>query len=109
MAADIVCQNSILLLAIICSYIPQIHCIITKSSTWGIASNYILFNTLFTASQLTLILYLSGYGFPALECIGSNKLKGLDAYGAVLGLVQTSVLWLGSLSMFEIFRTLYTQ
>lgn len=102
-------KYSVLLLAIICSYIPQLHRIITKGSTWGIAPNYILFNTLFAASQLTLILYLSGYGFPVLECIGSNKLKGLNAYGAVLGLIQISVLWLGSLSLYDTFRTLCTR
>jgi hypothetical protein len=51
---------------------------------------------------LTTTLLLSSYGYPILECISSNKLKGLDAYGAVLGVIQTSVLWLGSLSLYEI-------
>jgi len=43
---------------------------------------------------------LSCFRFPVLECItkgrGSRRLIGLDAYGAVLGLLQVAVLCIGS-------------
>lgn len=86
---------------IIFSYVPQLHRIINRGSTFGIAPNYILFNALFTATQLSTILLLSCYHYPVLRCIGDNQLTGLDAYGAVLGLVQITALWLGSVLLYE--------
>ena len=81
---------------IILSYLPQIYKIVSHGSTYGIASNYVLFNYLFTATQFTTILLLSWSHYPVLECIQNRELEGLDSYGASLGLIQTTAQWLGS-------------
>lgn len=62
-----------------------------------------LFNYLFTATQFAMVLLYSSYHHPIVGCIADQKLRGLDAYGAVLGLVQITVLWLGSISLYEVF------
>jgi hypothetical protein len=49
-----------------------------------------------------MVLLYSSYHHPIVGCIADQKLRGLDAYGAVLGLVQITVLWLGSISLYEV-------
>jgi hypothetical protein len=59
-----------------------------------------MFNYLFTATQFALVLLYSSYGRPILGCIADQKLRGLDAYGAILGLIQMTVLWIGSIALY---------
>lgn len=101
--------NSTLLLAVIGSWAPQMHRIIATGSTWGIAPNYLLFNRLFTASQLIAIPLLSSYPYPILEYIGSKTLMGLDAYKAVLGVIPIFIQWIGRLSLYKIYSQLPRQ
>lgn len=56
-----------------------------------------MFTYLFTATQFTLVMLYSSYGRPVVDCIKDQKIRGLDAYGAVVGAVQMCVLWFGSL------------
>jgi hypothetical protein len=49
------------------------------------------FNYLFTATQFTTILLLSCYRYPVLQRNRNRDLKGLDSYGASLGLIQITV------------------
>lgn len=56
-----------------------------------------MFTYLFTATQFTLVMIYSSYGRPIVDCINDQKLRGLDAYGAIIGLVQMTVLWIGSM------------
>jgi hypothetical protein len=71
----------------------------TLPSTHGISSNYILFNAIFNTSQLSHALFLHAYGWPqegrnaVLQAIAESRLKGIAAYGGVLGLLQIFVQW----------------
>jgi hypothetical protein len=67
-----------------------------------------MFNYLFTATQFALVLLNSSYGRPILGCIADQKLRGLDEYGAILGLIQMIVLWIGSISLYGISTSLWT-
>ena len=51
-----------------------------------------MFNYLFTATKFAMVLLYSSYGRPILGYIADQKLRGLDAYGAILGLIQMTVL-----------------
>lgn len=55
-----------------------------------------MFTYLFTATQFALVMLYSSYGRPLMDCIKDRKLRGVDAYGAIVGLVQITVLWIGS-------------
>ena len=81
------------------SYLPQIYRVVSHGSAFGIAANYILFNYLFTATQFTTMLLVSCCHYPVLECIWNREVKGLDGYGASLGLIQITAQWLGSALM----------
>jgi hypothetical protein len=90
---------SLLLIAIAVSHIPQINQLRTPPSTHGISSHYILFNALLNTSQLSEALFLHAYGWPlegrksVLQAIAEGRLKGMAAYGGVLGLLQIFVQW----------------
>jgi len=85
-----------LLFTTVLPYLPQICRVVSRGSVFA---NYILFNYLFTATQFTTILLLSCYHYPVLECIRNQDLKGLDGYGASLGLTQITEQLLGSALM----------
>lgn len=87
----------ILLLIIVSSYIPQLQLIFARNSTAGITKSYVLFTYLFTATQFILVMIYSSYGRPIADCIKDGELTGMDAYSVVVGPVQMTVLWLGSL------------
>lgn len=55
-----------------------------------------MFAYLFTATQFALVMLCSSYGRPLMDCIKDHKLRGLEAYGAIVGLVQITILWIGS-------------
>ena len=59
-----------------------------------------MFNYLFTATQFAMVLVYSSFGRPIMGCVADRKLRGLDAYGAILGLIQMTVLWIGSISLY---------
>lgn len=73
--------------------------------------NYILFNAIFSNTQLSEALFLHAYGWPserspyltdknpALEQIAKGRLRGMAAYGAILGLLQIFVQWCCSISL----------
>ena len=58
-----------------------------------------MFNYLFTATQFTMALL---YSYHIIGYIADRKLKGLAAYGAMLGLIQMTILWIGSISLYDI-------
>ena len=91
-------QTSTLLLAIAVSYIPQIARIISSQSTHGISPYFILFNAIFSNIQLANTLLLTARAWPTdkspvLELIGNGQLRGSEAFGAVLGLIQVALQW----------------
>ena len=92
-------SSSILLLALTLSYIPQYNLSIHRRSTLGISPCYLLFNLLFATGQLANILLLSSYRFPVLSCVASGEIRGFEAFGVLLGLLQATVLWIGSILM----------
>ena len=87
----------LILLIIVGSYIPQIRLILQRRSTLGITQSYMMFTYLFTATQSTLVTIGWTWARPVLTCLKDQKIKGLDAYGAVIGWVQMTVLWIGSI------------
>lgn len=84
---------------------PQISRLWALPSTHGIAPNYILFHAIFSNAQLSSALFLHAYEWPserspyltadspALGQIAKDRLRGLAAYGAVLGLLQVFAQW----------------
>lgn len=97
-------KNSILSLAIVLSYLPQITRIMRHGSIKGISSWFFGFGALYTNIQLAYTLLLCARGWPkenprgaVLELIGDGSLRGIAAIGAVFGLVQIAILWFCSL------------
>lgn len=89
--------SSVLLIALITSYIPQFHRIITRGSTLGISPSSVLFNVLFTTTQLTMVLLFSFY---RLEDLRKNRDPStIGVFGGLLGIMQTLVQWLCSIIM----------
>lgn len=96
---------SALLLAIAGAYIPQIARIISSQSTHGISPYYILFNVIFSNIQLANTLLLTARAWPTdkvpvLELIGNGQLRGPQALGAVLGIVQVALQWAFSIALY---------
>ena len=58
-----------------------------------------MFSYLFTATQFTMVLL---YSYHVIGYIKDQKLNGLAAYGASLGLIQMTILWIGSISLYRI-------
>jgi hypothetical protein len=93
------------------AYVPQITILQTLPSTNGLSPNYILFHAIFSNAQLSSALFLHAYAWPsvrspyltakspALEQIARGRLRGLSAYGAVLGLLQVFAQWCGSIAL----------
>ncbi|GAB7330626.1 hypothetical protein MBLNU13_g02199t3 [Cladosporium sp. NU13] len=91
--------------------VPQITQLRTLPSTHGISRNYILFHAIFSNAQLSSALFLHTYGWPsvrspylaakspALEQVARGRLRGLAAYGAVLGLLQVFAQWCCSIAL----------
>jgi len=100
---------SLLLIAVVGAYVPQISQLRNLPSTHGIAPNYILFQAITSNTQLSSALILHAYVWPsvrsltakdpAFEQIARGRLKGLAAYGAVLGLLQVFAQWCCSISL----------
>lgn len=55
---------------------------------------------LFTATQFALAMPYVSWHLPIIPCIFDQKLKGFNAWGAILGMVQHTVLWLGSATLY---------
>lgn len=92
-------DSSLLLLLIFASYVPQISLILNHRSVSGITQSYMMFNYLFTATQFTMALL---YSYHVIGYIKDQKLNGLAAYGASLGLIQMTILWIGSISLYDV-------
>ena len=85
----------------VCSYIPQIVRLRQDTTSRGISPYYVLFNVFFSTAQFSELLLCAAFAWPTaarpvLEQIGDGSLKGLEAFGAVLGLLQAFVQWLCS-------------
>jgi len=85
--------NTVLLMALILSYLPQYYRIISKRSTAGISPNYVLFNVIVNTAQLSDLLYFYSWRHPVIECSScvNGNLSAGESYGALLGLIQTSL------------------
>lgn len=64
----------------------------------GISPYYILFNIFFSNAQLSEVLLCAAYAWPngshpVLQQVISGRLEGIQAFGAILGLVQVFVQW----------------
>lgn len=89
--------SRLLLLIIIGSYLPQLQLILARRSNIGITQTYVMFTYLFSASQFVLAMLYSSYGRPITNCIKDQELTGFNAYGALVGPLQFTILWIGSL------------
>lgn len=81
------------------SYVPQIQLIRTRRSTTGITQSYILFTYLFVTAQLTLVTLYTCFGRLAL--IKQDRLGALALCRALVSLLQTYAIWLGSVCLYE--------
>lgn len=100
-----------ILLFIIGAYIPQIDRLKSMSSTRGPSSVSVLFSAILSNCQLSEALYLHAYGYPEVHSsrvsikspvfmqIAKGRLRGMAAYGAVLGLLHVFAQWCCSLAL----------
>ncbi len=89
---------SVLLLCVLLAYLPQYLCSLLKGSTEGISPYYVLSQALFSNAQLSYALLMSAYIYPndrepVLRTIASGSLRGRDAWGGMLGLLQVAMQW----------------
>jgi hypothetical protein len=92
--------GSLLLVAIVGAYMPQISELWTLPSTHGISPNYILAQAIMSNTQLSSALMLHAYGWPSAKSPAlEQNARGLAAYGAVLGLLQVFAQWCCSISL----------
>lgn len=85
--------NSILLLAVICSYIPQIARVRDATSSFGLSTTYLTCHALFSTAQLASMILSAGRTWPSRKHrifteIYRGHLRGMKALGGVLGLLQ---------------------
>lgn len=90
--------NSILLLAIICSYTPQIIRLRYAASSSGLSATYLMLHALFSTAQLSCTLHSVAFIWPSYERpifkeINQGHLRGMEAFGGILGLLQIFVQW----------------
>jgi hypothetical protein len=83
---------------------PQIACIVGRGSTRGLSPYYLLFNALYSNIQLAHALLFASYAYPTdtepvLGLIGDGRLKGFEAFGGILGLLQVAVQWACSITL----------
>ncbi|KAL9622045.1 MAG: hypothetical protein Q9160_003544 [Pyrenula sp. 1 TL-2023] len=91
--------NTVLLLTIAFAYGRQIHRLNTSKTNLELSPFFILYNTLFATTQYSNYLLFSCYRYPVLSCIAKRELCTLDAYAAILGLLQVAFIWLGSVML----------
>lgn len=90
--------NSTLLVLSVFAYIPQIARLRKNASTRGISRYYILFDVFFSNAQLSELLLCAAYAWPTatrpvIEQINNGSLQGMEAFGAILGVLQIFVQW----------------
>jgi hypothetical protein len=95
---------SILLIALMAAYCPQIHRIITSETVDGISPYFWLFNIIYSNVQLGNALLLAAYSWPndrdpVLQDIADGYLRGEEAFGAILGFGQIAIQWFFSMTM----------
>lgn len=96
--------RSLLPLAIICSYAPQILRLRYHASDLGLSPIYLLRNTLFSTAQLSDMIFSAAYIWPGkpesvVDLISNGRLKGVKAFGGILGLLQISAQWACSVAV----------
>jgi hypothetical protein len=85
-------------------YVPQIWRLQTDTSMRGISPYYILFNIFFSNAQLSELLLCGAFAWPnasrpVLKQISNGSLKGLEAFGPTLGILQIFVQWACSIAV----------
>jgi hypothetical protein len=82
------------------SHFPQIHRINILRSTYGISFAHVFITLIFIISQLCMHLMGLTFQFSAINCIRDGSLTGFDVLGALLPLLQTVALCIGSLALY---------
>jgi len=88
--------SSVLLVAIVAAYLPQIASIVRHGSTQGTSPYFILFNAIYSNIQFAHALLFVAYVYPTTEepvlaLVGDVKLIGSRALGGILGLLQVAL------------------
>lgn len=78
------------------AYVPQITRIVSHGSTQGIAPYFLLFNAIYSNIQFAHTVLFAAYAYPdtsapVLSLIGDGRLKGFNAFGGILGLLQVAL------------------
>ena len=87
------------------AYVPQITRIISHGSTQGLSPYFILFNAIYSNMQFAHTLLFAAYVYPdtsapVLSLISDGRLKGSNALGGILGLLQVTVQWICSIALY---------
>ncbi|KAL8865811.1 MAG: hypothetical protein Q9174_006679 [Haloplaca sp. 1 TL-2023] len=99
--------SSAFTLAILFSYLPQYHRIISRGSSHGISPYFILLSTVFTTSALanTLLLQSADGGYDC--CKSSNSIHGSECFTSLAATVQAALHWLASTILFIVYLIFY--
>ena len=97
--------SSVLLVAIVAAYLPQIARIVRHGSTQGISPYFVLFNAIYSNIQFAHALLFAAYAYPTTEesvlaLVGDGKLTGSGALGGILGLLQVALQWSCSITLY---------
>lgn len=98
-------RKSVLSVAIVVAYVPQINRVFRLESCRGLSPYFVLFHGLFSNAQLAQTLLYSAFTYtndrePVLEIIGDGRLKGTAALGGVFGLIQVAIQWTCAITLY---------
>ena len=93
---DIV-SNTVLIGLLVSSYVLQIRAVIVDETVNGLSREAFILDVWWTTSQLFMTIASHIDPMPVLHCIKSRHVSAFQAWGALLGVLQTVVVWLCSI------------